>query len=81
MALPLKEGGFNVARLHIKIHALRLNTLRRLLTGEDANWKYFTAYFLGVSGMRLGKLTLALDFHPRDIDRDIPAFHKELLTA
>ena len=31
--------------------------------------------------MRLGKLTLALDYKTRDIDHDIPSFHKELLTA
>ena len=81
LALPLKEGGFNIARLDSKIQALRLNTLRRMLTGEEAHWKHFTAYFLRVSGMSLGKLTLALDYRPRDIDNDIPSFHKELLTA
>lgn len=81
LALPLRRGGFNIARLESKMYALRLNTLRRLLTGEDANWKYFTAHFLRVSSMRLGKLTLALEYRLQDIDRDIPAFHKELLIA
>ena len=31
-----------------------------------------------VSGMQLGKLTLATDFAPRDITSEIPAFHREL---
>ena len=31
--------------------------------------------------MRLGKLTLVLDFSPRQIDRDLPIFHRELLIA
>ena len=31
--------------------------------------------------MQLGKLTLATDFAPRDIDSNVPAFHKELLCA
>ena len=74
LALPLKEGGFNIGRLDSKIQALRLNTLRRMLTGEGAHWKHFTAYFLRVSGMSLGKLTLALDYKPQDIDNDINPF-------
>ena len=78
LALPLKKGGFNIARLDSKIHVLRLNTLRRMLTGEEA---HFTAYLLRVSGMRPGKLSLALDYKARDIDRDIPSFHNELLTV
>ena len=81
LSLPLKKGGFNVARLELKIKALRLNTLRRLLTGEEAHWKHFTSHFLRVSGMHLGRLTLATDFAPRDIDSDLPAFHRELLCA
>ena len=48
LVLPLKEGGFNIARLDSKIQALRLNTLRRMLTGEEAHWKHFTAFFLSV---------------------------------
>ena len=31
--------------------------------------------------MQLGKLTFATDFAPRDIDSDVPAFHRELLCA
>ena len=37
MALPLKEGGFNIPRLEIKVQAFRLNTIRRLLSSEDAH--------------------------------------------
>ena len=81
MALLLSQGGFNIARLETKKRALRLNTLRRLLTWEHANWKYFHAFFLGVSDIRLGKLTLALEFNPQDIEHDLPPFHKELLSA
>ena len=76
-----KTPGLNVARLELKIKALRLNTLHRLPTGEEAHWKHFTSHFLRVSGMQLGKLTLAMDFAPRDIDSDLPAFHRELLCA
>lgn len=36
-ALPLSEVGFNIPRLENKIQALRGNTLRRLLTEEDAH--------------------------------------------
>ena len=71
LALPLKEGGFNIARLNSKIQELRLNTLRRMLIGKEAHWKHFIAYLLRVSGMSLGKLTLALDYKMRDIDYDI----------
>ena len=39
------------------------------------------AHFLRISHMRLGKLNLVLDFSPRQIDRDIPTFYKELLLA
>ena len=78
MALPLREGGFNIPRLKTEIQAFRLNSLRRLLTEEDAHCKHFTAYFLGVANMNLGKTTLALDFSQRHINRTIPAFHKEL---
>ena len=81
LALPLREGGFNIPRLETKIQAFRLNSLRKLLTEEDAHWKHLTAYFLGVANMNLGKMTLALDFSQRHINRTIPAFHKELLNA
>ena len=81
LALPLQHGGFNIPRLQTKIQALRLNTLRRLMSEEDAHWKHFAGYFLRVSRMRLGKLALVLDFSPRQIDRDLPTFHRELLIA
>ena len=81
LALPLKEGGFNIPRLETRIQAFRLNTLTRLLSDEEANWKHFTSHFLRVSNMRLGKMTLIMDYPLQRIDRDIPLFHKELLTA
>jgi len=31
--------------------------------------------------MSLGKMTLVLDYSPQRINRDIPAFHRELLIA
>ena len=49
--------------------------------GGDAQWKYFTAFFLRVSNMKLGKMTLVLDYSPQRINRDIPAFHRELLMT
>ena len=81
LALPVKEGGFNIPRLESKVQAFRLNTLRRLLSEGEAHWKNFTAYFLRVSNMRVGKLSLALTFPLQCIDPTIPAFHKELLSA
>ena len=80
LALSLKEGGFNIPRLETKVQAFRLNTLRRLLSGEEAHWKSFTAYFLRISNMDLGKLSLVLEYPLQRIDRNIPAFHKELLS-
>ena len=61
-----------------------MNTLKRLLSGgggRDAQWKYFTAFFLRVSNMKLGKMTLVLDYSPQRINRDIPAFHRDLLMT
>ena len=81
LALPLKEGGFNLPRLETRIRAFRLNTLKRFLSAEDAHWKRFTAHFLRVAKMPLGKMTLLLDYSLQRIDPDIPAFYKELLTA
>ena len=81
LALPLSQGGFNIHRIQTKLYALRLNTLRRLLDPEPAHWKHFTAHFLRLTNLRLGKLTLALQFQLRDIEPTIPKFHKELLTA
>jgi exonuclease III len=81
LALPVQQGGFNIPRIETKIQSLRLNTLRRLLSAEDAHWKYFVAYFFRISHMNLGKLSLVLDFSTRHIDRDVPVFHKELLLA
>ena len=49
--------------------------------GGDAKWKYFTAFFLRVSNMKLGKMTLVLDYSPQRINGDIPAFHRELLMT
>ena len=81
LALPLKEGGFNIPRLETKIQALRVNTIKRLLSGEQAHWKSFTAHFFSISNIRPGKLALAMDYKTDQIDWNIPAFHKELLSA
>ncbi|CAH3044731.1 unnamed protein product [Pocillopora meandrina] len=81
LALPLKEGGFNIPRLETKIQALRINTIKRLLSGEQAHWKSFTAHFFSISNIRPGKLALAMDYKTDQIDWNIPAFHKELLSA
>ena len=43
--------------------------------------KNFTSYFLRISNMRLGTMSLALNYSLQRIDRDIPSFHKELLTV
>ena len=81
LALPVQQGGFNIPRIETKIQSLRLNTLRRLLSAEDAHWKHFITYFFRISHMFLGKLSLVLDFSASQIDRDIPTFHNELLLA
>ena len=81
LALPLAEGGLNIPRLPTKIQALRLNKIRRLLSHEQAHWKYLTSHFLRLSHMPTGKHTLALKFNVQHIDPSIPHFHKDLLTA
>ena len=72
LALPLSEGGFNIHRPQTKIHALRLNTLRRLIAPEPGHWKHFMAHFLRLSSLNLGLHTLTLDYKPSDIDPIIP---------
>ncbi len=52
LALPLSQGGFNLQRIELKIKALRLNTLRRLLDPEPAHWKRLAEYFLRIHNMR-----------------------------
>ena len=81
LALPVQHGGFNIPRIKTKIQSLRLNTLRRLLCAEDAHWKHFVTHFFRISNMNLGKLSLVLDLSTRQIGRDVPMFHKELLLA
>ena len=81
LALPSNEGGLNIHCLQPKIEALRLNTLRRLLSPDPAHWKTLTAHFLRTSNMPLGHLTLATNYSPRDINTNIPAYHQELLRA
>ena len=81
LSLPLKEGGINIPQLETRIQAFRLNTMRRLLSEEEAHWKHFTSYFLRVSNLHLGKKTLIMDFPLQRINGNILLFHKELLTA
>ena len=81
IALPLTEGGLNIPRLKDKIQALRLNTIRRLLSPELAHWKFLTSHFLRLSHMPTGKHTLALNYNVQQIDRNIPNYHRALLTA
>ena len=81
IALPIAEGGLNIPRLAQKIQALRLNTIRRLLSHERAHWKYLTSHFLRLTYMPTGKHTLALDYNIQHVDPNIPHFHKDLLTA
>ena len=77
LALPLNSGGFNIPRLQTKIEAFRL------LPYEDfCQMKTHTGNTLWhISHIRLCKLNLVLGYSPRQIDRDIPTFHKELLFA
>ena len=77
LSLPLTEDCFNIPRIATKIHALRLNTLRRLLEPESAHWKSFTAYFLRLTNMPLGKLTLSLAYTPEHL----PPYRRDLLLA
>ena len=81
LALPVQHGGFNIPQIKTKIQSLRLNTLRRLLSAEDAHWKHFVTHFFRISHMNLGKFSLVLDFSTRQIGRDVPISHKELLLA
>lgn len=81
LALPVAEGGFNIHRIQSKVYALRLNTLRHLLDPTPAHWTEFTAHFLRLSNMSLGTLSLTTTFTTAQIDRDIPAYHQELLRA
>lgn len=81
LALLLSEGGFNVHRIQTKMYALRLNTLRRLISPEPAHWKHFMAHFLRLTNLNLGLHTLTLDYKTQDIDRTIPPYHRELLIA
>ena len=81
IALPLSQGRFNVHRIQTKLYGLQLNTLCHLLDPENAHWKHFTSHFLRLNNLRLGKLTLALQFQSRNNDLTIPAFHNMLLTA
>ena len=81
IALPLAEGGFNVHRLQTKLYALRLNTLRRLISPEPAHWKHFMTYFLRLNSLKLGIHTLTLAYKPQDIDPTTPPYHRELLIA
>ncbi|KAL9984497.1 hypothetical protein ACROYT_G006797 [Oculina patagonica] len=72
LALPRDEGGFNVHRIGTKITALRLTTLRRLLSPESASWKYFVSHYLRVAGFTLGSRTLATSFKPKEDYAGIP---------
>ena len=81
LSLPLAEGGLNIPRIAVKIRAFRVNTLRRLLDADQAHWKFFTAYFLRPHNLATGKHTLCLSYTAQQIDRTIPAFHKELLIS
>ena len=66
----------------LTLHDLKpRNRLCALTLCADPNPKPFTAFFLGVSGTQLGKLTLALNFNPQDINHNLPPFHKKLLSA
>ena len=68
-------------RLRPKIEALWLYTLRRLLSLELAHWKTLTPHFLCTSNMPFGRLTLATNYSPRNINTNIPVYHQELLRA
>ena len=79
LSLPLAEGGLNIPRIAVKIRAFRVNTLRRLLDADQAHLKFFTAYFLRLHNLATGKHTLCLSYTAQQIDRTIPAFHKDCL--
>ena len=63
------------------MYALRLNTLRRLISPEPAHWKHFMAHFLRLTHLNLGLHTLTLDYKIQDIDPTTPPYHRELLIA
>ena len=49
--------------------ALRLSTIRRLLTPEPAAWKNFIAHYFRVVGTALGLNALSLKFNVQHIER------------
>ena len=80
LSLPLAEGGLHIPRIAVKSRAFRVNTLR-LVNADQGHWKFFTAYFLRLHNLATGKHTLCLSYTAQQIDRTIPAFHKELLIS
>lgn len=81
LALLITEGGLNIPRVADKIQALRINTIKRLLTHEQAHWKFFNSHFLRLSHVTTDKHTLALDYTTQLINRHIPLFRRDLLTS
>ena len=81
LSLPRTEGGFNIHRISTKITALRLSTMRRLLSPEPAAWKSFICHYFRVAGINLGYNALTLRFNTQHIDPNIPSYHKELLKS
>ena len=81
LALPIKKGVLNIPCIYDKIQALRLNKIKRLLTHEQADWKFLTSHLLHLTNMPNGKYTLVLDNIIQHIDHHLPAFLRDLLTA
>lgn len=81
LSLPKSLGGFNVHNITTKITALRINTIKRLLEPTQAHWKCFLADYLRTQAKDLGIHTLTTQYKTKDIDPDLPIFHKELLKA
>ena len=53
LALTLKEGSFNIPHLETKVQAFRLNTTKRLFSGEAAQSKCFTSYLLRYTSLKV----------------------------
>ena len=63
------------------LHGLVSRSSYSFAYARAVNMEELYAYFLRISNMDLGKLSLVLEYPLQRIDRNIPAFHMELLSA
>ncbi|MES9885145.1 MAG: reverse transcriptase domain-containing protein [Sedimenticola sp.] len=76
--MPFRDGGLNVPNIKLKLEALYISHVQKLINNYDATWTYFARYWVGIQ-LREHNASLASNLIPHS--ESVPPFYDRCLSA